>query len=131
MLCFLHIVQLPFIPPNVQEINFRLNVSAGFWGNYILRHYRVDATEMEFNYTISVLTINTTYTLSISAEGRYQWCSYNGVEGDYSELITIATAERGDILTCSYIVYSHVLAYNYILSSSTIHSTYTITASKS
>jgi deleted-in-malignant-brain-tumors protein 1 len=87
---------LPFIPAYIQEIDFRLNVTQenSYYGTRIIHYYTVVTTSTEFNYTITGLTINQTYTLSISAEGEYQWCSYNGLVGNYSEPITITTAER-------------------------------------
>ena len=90
-------MQLPFIPPNIREITFRLNVTQenSFYGARIFNYYIVVSTTTEFNYTITGLTINSTYLVSIKADGEYQWCSYNRIFGNYSEPITVATSERG------------------------------------
>ena len=90
-------MQLLFIPPNIQEITFRLNVTQenSYYGTRIFYYYTVVTTTTEFNYTITGLTINSTYLISIKAEGGYQWCSYNRLFGNYSEPIAIRTAERG------------------------------------
>ena len=90
-------MQLPFIPPYIEEIDFKLNVThdSFYWPRIITYHVYL-TTIKEFNYTITALTINETYTFSISAEGEYRWCSYNELLGNYSETINIATAERGE-----------------------------------
>ena len=89
-------MQLPFIPPNIQEITFRLNVTRenSFYGTRIFNYYTVVTTTTEYNYTITGRTINSTYLVSIKADGEYQWCSYNRLFGNYSEPSTVATAER-------------------------------------
>ena len=93
-------LQLPFIPPYIQAIDFRLRYTHYFF-NLITYHTDVNENSTHFNYTITFLTINTTYTLSISADGEYPWCSYNNLRGNTSELVYITTTETSeDYLLC-------------------------------
>ncbi|CAI8040608.1 Soluble scavenger receptor cysteine-rich domain-containing protein SSC5D [Geodia barretti] len=87
--------QLKFIPPLIQAIDFRLNITtegATFPSVYVTR-VPVTNTSRVFNYTLPRLSFNTSYTLYIRAEGEYQWCPYNELLGKYSEPVVIATAD--------------------------------------
>ena len=97
--------QLPFIPPYIEDIDFRINVTQedSYYGTRIFYFSSAATTTREFNYTISGLTINQTYLVSIKADGEYQWCSYNKLLGNYSEPITITTLDKGELSISNYI----------------------------
>ena len=104
--CFL-LLQLKFIPPLIQAVDFRLNVTAEgatFPSIYVTR-VPVTNTSRVFNYTLPRLSFNTSYTLYIRAEGEYQWCPYNELLGKYSDSVVIATADMSQLLSLqSYIL---------------------------
>ena len=64
--------------------------------NYALVvHKDVTAASREFNYIISYLSFNTSYTVRIRAEGEYRLCPYNVIVGEYSDAVMISTADFG------------------------------------
>ena len=117
---FFLLLQLEFIPPLIQAIDFRLNVTsedATFARIYVTR-VPVTDTSMDFNYTIPRLSFNTSYTLYIRADGEYQWCPYNELLGEYSDPVVIATADMSQLLSLQ----SYILdTYNWHITVTTVY----------
>ena len=96
---FLHIssyFQLSFIPPNMRDFYFRLNVSevdSLTYNSYQTSICRATTTQEEIRCVVPSLSFNTSYVLSIRTEGEYQWCPYNELMGKYSDTITVSTSD--------------------------------------
>ena len=89
-------MQLPFIPPYIRAIDFRIYIThSGSYPRTITYHTTVTESSREFNYTITRLSRNETYEVEISAEGEYQWCSYNELIGNKSEPVNVTTNAEG------------------------------------
>ena len=88
-------MQLPFIPPYIRAIDFRIYITQSGSTRTITYHTTVTESSREFNYTITSLRRNETYEVEISAEGEYQWCSYNELIGDKSEPVNVTTDAEG------------------------------------
>ena len=117
---FFLLLQLEFIPPLIQAIDFRLNVTAegATFATIFVTRVPVTNTSRVFNYTLPRLSFNTSYTLYIRAEGEYQWCSYNELLGKYSDPVIIATADMSQLLSLqSYIL----VTYNWYIIVTTVY----------
>ena len=89
-------MQLPFIPPYIQAIDFRIYIThSGSYHRTIIYHTSVTESSREFNYTITSLSRNETYEVEISAGGEYQWCFYNELIGNKSEPVNVTTNAEG------------------------------------
>lgn len=89
--------QLNFIPPFIRAIGFRLNITAEGATRPRILIYRapVTNTSRDFNYTISSLSLNTSHTLYLRAEGEYQWCPTRELVGLYARAVIVSTADSG------------------------------------
>ena len=96
LLFFPHHLQLSHIPPGVRGIDFWFSLTLPDTGllRNIIYYTRVTNISRSFQYTISGLELNKTYSVDLRAEGEYEWCSYNEIVGNRTERFVIKTSDE-------------------------------------
>ena len=73
---------------------FRLNISEvdSLIHSYQISYCHTNQAPREYRCTVHSLSFNTSYLLSIRAEGEYRWC-YKDLLGRYSDILTVETSD--------------------------------------